>query len=435
MVQRSKAIPSSTPTLEVEHHFEKLKQLCKAQTSGICSTVFQKLCECRDTAAGTSVTSEIQLHKRVVSVHKIDDWDSVQQDNFFSAHNQKPTQSLHGIRRKDELNAIHKEAFQTLKKLSVTSFELVKVLTSYVRYRNNVGKEYVIDMLVRNTNNHTVEQRRVSLMRPEAPGLVAVEDVSPEVLHAPIHFVVPAHNRVERLKGFLKSYESACLKEDGNCKLHIVMYDENEIITITKELEQMKHSHPHFRYDIVKGTGSFNRGRARHLGMAELQNDHLAFMVDVDVNVDKDSLNRCRQNTIQNERVYFPIVFKNYNMEFVYPGQPPKNHYDITEKHGYWCEYGYGVICMYKSDYNTVGGFSSGFDGWGGEDTDIVGKCLGKSLDVFRAPDPGLIHQFHYNNCSGMSGNQKKFCETSRNEALADKVQLADFVYKTKQRV
>ena len=332
----------------------------------------------------------------------------------------------------DTMNSkkVQEEAVQALTKIYNTPFTLVEVLNSYVRYRSQIGHEYILDLLVQ-TNSKQVEQRRVSLRRPEVSELVLVEDTSPKVLRRPINFVVPAHNVVTRLKEFLHAYEAACLKEDGNCKLHIVMYDSNEIQTVTEYLEQIKNRHPIFQYYIVKGSGVFNRGVARDFGLSSLQEDDLVSMVDVDINFDKEFLGRCRQNTIQGKRVYFPMVFKYYNMEFVHPNHPPRPRYAKTTAHGYWCRLGYGVACLYKSDYSKLGGFDLKFKGWGGEDTDIYERFL-RSFEVFRAPDPGLVHQFHFSSCSGLTGDKCKNCIGSRNDGLAGKVELADYVYRIK---
>ena len=426
-------IQSLTQTLEVEHHYEKLKQLCKSVKSSICTEVLQNThVPSSNEQHNFELEGPVQIHKRTLTTsHKMDNWEIIQGDQIYMARNRQPSQTVLETGRHDEFQQVHKEAVLALNKIYNAPFTLVRVLNCYVRYRSKVGHEYIVDLLVRNQNNQQVEQQRVSLMRQEESKFILVRDSSTEVLRKPINIVVPAHDVVKRLKTFLKSYETACLKEDGKCKLHIVMYNDNEIKAMTGYLEQIKHRYPYFQYNIVQGTGEFSRSRARHFGMSSLQEDDLAFMVDVDIDFDKDFLRRCRQNTIQDERVYFPIVFKYYNMEFVHPDQPPKSHYDITVQNGYWCKVGYGVVCMYKSDYSKIGGFSSKFTVWGGEDTDLFEKSQHK-FEIFRVPDPGVVHHFHFNNCSSLPRNRQMGCYGSRNDGLADQIQLADYVYKVK---
>ena len=47
--------------------------------------------------------------------------------------------------------------------------------------------------------------------------------------------------------------------------------------------------------------------------------------------------------------------------------------------------YGYGISCMYKTDYSSIGGFNTGIQGWGGEDDDIYSRHVQSPLQVLVA--------------------------------------------------
>lgn len=41
---------------------------------------------------------------------------------------------------------------------------------------------------------------------------------------------------------------------------------------------------------------------------------------------------------------------------------------------GYWRNFGFGIVSMYKSDLELVGGFDISIQGWGKEDVDLYIK-------------------------------------------------------------
>ena len=88
----------------------------------------------------------------------------------------------------------------------------------------------------------------------------------------------------------------------------------------------------------------------------------------VDLNVERAFLQRCRRSAIQGKMVYFPEMFKLYNMKYVYRNCTPPKTFGLNRKHGFWeyyTLYSYGMACMYKSDYSTM---DQSLVGWGGED-------------------------------------------------------------------
>ncbi len=49
---------------------------------------------------------------------------------------------------------------------------------------------------------------------------------------------------------------------------------------------------------------------------------------------------------------------------------------------GHWVHYGYGMTCLYNSDYRSVGGYDLEKKGWGGEDVELFKKHVRSSLNV-----------------------------------------------------
>lgn len=70
--------------------------------------------------------------------------------------------------------------------------------------------------------------------------------------------------------------------------------------------------------------------------------------------------------------------------------------------------------------------------GWGKEDVDLFERLL-KVVQVFRAPDPGLIHIYHESNqCDqSLSPEQRRMCEGSKLNTFGSKESLARFLDKS----
>jgi len=85
-------------------------------------------------------------------------------------------------------------------------------------------------------------------------------------------------------------------------------------------------------------------------------------------------------------RVYYPTVFSLY-----------EKHVSIAsemQNAGLWREAGFGMVCVYRSDFQALGGFDKQIDGWGKEDVDLFDRMIRK-FDVVRAVDDGIMHNWH----------------------------------------
>ena len=84
--------------------------------------------------------------------------------------------------------------------------------------------------------------------------------------------------------------------------------------------------------------------------------------------------------------MYYPTVFSLY-----------EKHVSIAsemQNAGLWREAGFGMACVYRSDFQALGGFDKQIDGWGKEDVDLFDRMIRK-FDVVRAVDDGIMHNWH----------------------------------------
>ena len=327
----------------------------------------------------------------------------------------------------EELQYVVKEAVQIINRQEAANYKLEKIVNGYLRYSGTRGREYILDLEL--STNQNVIQRRLNLLRTHQPQFVVLPDSDEKSRTAVVNFVVPISHVKKRFDEFLLMYEELCLRTKENVRLILAVFGREDETVVTEAVKEYGTKYPHMQYQIVSSNKKFSRGRALNLGMSVLSETDLAFICDVDMTVQPAFLSHCRMNTIRGKRVYFPEFFKYYNMDYVYRLNRPLVPPGIEEKHGHWVTYGFGMLCIYKSDYDTVGGFDTTIEGWGGEDVNLIKKVLKEKFEVMKAPDPALTHRYHDKQCSGeLSPKQFKDCLSSRANGLAGRKQLAEYV-------
>jgi chondroitin sulfate synthase len=212
----------------------------------------------------------------------------------------------------------------------------------------------------------------------------------------------------------------------------------NNSISLVQRLQQ---KYPLSRTYIVPSSGSFARAEALELGAAKYDDevDNLLFLVDVDMVFTSRTLYRIRTNTVRGKQVYFPIVFSEYDPNFSYERATTlRNHFVLDQNSGYWRQFGYGIVSVYKSDFKSVGGFDTGIRGWGKEDVDLFDKfvSVAANFSVFRAADPQLTHVFHIVDCDPkLDDAQLSMCRGSRADTYGSVLTLAQYIYNRKDQI
>ena len=132
-------------------------------------------------------------------------------------------------------------------------------------------------------------------------------------------------------------------------------------------------------------------------------------------------------NTVLGKRVYYPIMFSQFDPELSDANNTIRgSYYTIKKDVGIWRTYGYGPACIHHRDLRAVGGFDTSLKGWGWEDVDLYEKFVNHTeIDVFRAADPDLIHIYHPAKCDrNLSDRQMTLCKGSKASGLANQKSL-----------
>ncbi|XP_029163969.1 chondroitin sulfate synthase 1-like isoform X2 [Nylanderia fulva] len=248
-----------------------------------------------------------------------------------------------------------------------------------------------------------------------------------------INFIVPLSGRYEIFQRFLQNYEDICLTSGEKTSLLVVLYQhksENSLNKTIDLIEKLKYKYRTASIEVLPVSGDFSRARALDLGVSRLQADDLLLFIDVDIVFTSSALNKIRLNTLPGRRMYFPIVFSQYDPKVVYGEAGKQDKFTINEISGHWRQYGFGIVSLYKRDYRALGGLDLSIQGWGKEDVEFFEKAVKSDLDVFRAADRHLVHVYHEIECNReLSSLQLSMCIGSKTDTYAGVDTLADMIY------
>ncbi|XP_059047987.1 chondroitin sulfate synthase 1 [Achroia grisella] len=251
-----------------------------------------------------------------------------------------------------------------------------------------------------------------------------------------IHFILPLLGRQEIFGRFMKNYEDIVLKSNEAVRLIVVLYLDSKNPLDYKNAESLINYYEDTYGKEIKlvemGSTTFSRGAALTEGLKLCSGDDLVFFIDVDMMFNFVTLRRIRINTIKYYQAFSPIVFSEYNPEVVngedynmFKGETPVTNSDVDDKNivsdesvksdreianlkyskdinddnGYFRQYGFGILSIYKCDFDRVGGFNLSIKGWGLEDVHLFETLIKSNLTVYRAADDSLVHKFHSVDC------------------------------------
>lgn len=268
------------------------------------------------------------------------------------------------------------------------------------------------------------EFRRLVLFRPFGP-LMKVKNERVDTVSTAINIIVPLSRRTDKFKHFMHNFREVCVRQDGRVHLTVVYFGNDQINEVRGILENTSREVGFKNYTLLQLNEEFSRGRGLDFGARSWKGGNvLLFFCDVDIYFTADFLNACRLNTQPGKKVFYPVLFSQYNPALIYGSSehiPPVEQQLVIKKDtGFWRDFGFGMTCQYRSDFINIGGFDIDIKGWGGEDVHLYRKYLHSNLLVVRAPSRGLFHLWHEKHCADeLPPDQYRMCMQSKamNEA------------------
>ncbi|XP_046861386.1 chondroitin sulfate N-acetylgalactosaminyltransferase 1-like [Xenia sp. Carnegie-2017] len=290
------------------------------------------------------------------------------------------------------VDLVNKKLITHKKSERVSSVHLVNGISKLDRAN---GMEYDLIFKIGNTDQY----ERVKVYRPYKDMEFGQSIESFSTLKQRVNVIIPLSGRQREFKLFLKHFGECCLQR--NVYLTVVYFGDDgkqDVNSSLKEFERQKQFH---NYDLIFAKGPFSRGIGLQTGVHSWnKGNDVMFFCDVDMHFDADFLDRCRFYTNPGKMVYFPIVFSLYNPDTIYTNTPNiKQQLNLQIKTGYWRETGFGMACIYKSDFMNTKGFDTSIKGWGGEDVGLYRKLIKTDIRIIRATDRGLFHIYHPKKC------------------------------------
>ena len=336
----------------------------------------------------------------------------------------------------------------------------------YVRFTPETGVQYVLDLLLiyrrfagkRLTlpirrHAHAVQSFSEPVVRewPVEEYFAQGEgegDGEEEVDHIEVNLVVPLAGRMTTFHRFLANF-ARVWEADQRLTLTVVLFSAEDNSTITEYdlLQLATEQHHHLPPKVVRvlamnSSEPFSRGVAFQRSLALFADHQLLFFLDVDMTFTGEVLGRVRRNAIRRRQVYFPIVFSQYGNEVSQTGEgdgekrtEPSEHHllsTINDLDGYWRQFGFGIVALYRSDLLAVGGYETTIHGWGMEDVALYDRFVSSpNYTIFRAVDPGLVHVYHPITCDRhLSALQYEMCLGTKLSSLDSTAELAAFIHR-----
>jgi chondroitin sulfate synthase len=256
--------------------------------------------------------------------------------------------------------------------------------------------------------------------------------------------IVPVSGRLLTLKRLLTNFDHVVLRTNHsdliNIDLYIVVMETTEdsgerMSTIVDYIKKFIKNHQTSRIHLIEAkNGNFTRGYARSYGASRFNDTDLLFFIDLDMVFTRELFPRIRHHTIFHKQVYFPIIFSQYDPHYWESTQFQTNFssFQLRDDVGYWRQYGFGMLGIYKSDLGLIGNWNVEISGWGKEDVEIYDKLVQSStLNVFRTIDTSLMHVFHTKECSPtLHDDQMKMCKGTKSITLGSQRTLVRHVLK-----
>ena len=300
--------------------------------------------------------------------------------------------------------------------------EIKHILDGYARFNPHLGREYILTLKL--TVGGSSLYKKYHVVREIGPqvSVVNLQITQPKLA---VNVILPVEKADHSFLEFLKSFGHTGLRYKGNVvHLVVVVFSKAVEEKVEEMLKKFTHQTFPLSVSIAVGSGTFSSSRAFDIGMATLDHGRsLAFLASVSLRFAPGFFRRCRSNSERGRRVYFPSAFwlHNSNDALHLDGSVPP----IAGWTGGWGNYDLTTACIYKSDYDAVGGC---------RDKNLFESVISRHYDVMQAPEPGLFKVWGRKPCWKLGSARRKIClDLKKASTELEQAELADYLGEWKE--